>query len=122
MDLSILVVGSVALDDVETQAGRRSRTLGGACTYFSTVASLYDRVSMVGVVGADFPQEHIAFFKARGIDLRLRVPAEQPLVEQIGYRENYAPLHPHVLACVVHRAVPVKEVEKSAGLRVHAMS
>jgi len=68
--LSILVVGSVALDDVETQAGRRTRTLGGACTYFSTAASLYDRVSMVGVVGADFPQEHIAFFKARGIDLR----------------------------------------------------
>jgi len=68
--LSILVVGSVALDDVETQAGRRTRTLGGACTYFSTAASLYDRVSMVGVVGADFPQEHIAFFKTRGIDLR----------------------------------------------------
>ena len=55
--MSILVVGSVALDDVETQAGRRIRTLGGACTYFSTAASLYDQVSMVGVVGADFPQE-----------------------------------------------------------------
>ncbi|MHB1294796.1 MAG: PfkB family carbohydrate kinase [Anaerolineae bacterium] len=68
--MSILVVGSVALDSVETPAGKRAVTLGGACTYFATAASLYDCVSMVAVVGADFPQEHIDFLASRNIDLR----------------------------------------------------
>ena len=68
--MSILVVGSVGLDDVHAPSGSRSRTLGGACSYFSTAASLYDHVQMVGVVGQDFPQEHIDFFRGRDIDLR----------------------------------------------------
>ncbi|HHX63258.1 MAG TPA: sugar kinase [Chloroflexi bacterium] len=68
--MGILVVGSVALDDVQTPVGHRPRTLGGACTYFATAASLYTRVSVVGVVGTDFPQEHIDFLRTRDIDLR----------------------------------------------------
>lgn len=68
--MSILVVGSVGLDDVQTPAGQRSRTLGGACTYFSTVASLYAPVSVVAVVGQDFPQEHLQFLRTRNIDLQ----------------------------------------------------
>lgn len=67
--MGILVVGSVALDNVQAPAGTRERILGGACTYFATAASLYDRVHMVGVIGTDFPQEHIAFLRSRGIDL-----------------------------------------------------
>ena len=68
--MGILVVGSVAIEDVRTPTGGRTRTLGGACTYFATAASLYGPVAMVGIVGTDFPQEHIEFFKSRGIDLR----------------------------------------------------
>lgn len=68
--MGILVVGSVGLDSVETPSGRRERTLGGACTYFSAAASLYTQVSLVGVVGSDFPPEHTAFLSQRGIDLR----------------------------------------------------
>ena len=68
--MSILVVGSVALDSVQTTRGSRSRVLGGACTYFATAASLYDRVNMVAVVGTDFPQEHLDFLRSRNIDLR----------------------------------------------------
>ena len=61
--MGILVVGSVGLDDVETPVRQpRPRPLGGACTYFSTAASLYTQVSMVGVVGSDFPDEHIDLF------------------------------------------------------------
>lgn len=67
--MGILVVGSVALDNVQTPAGTHERILGGACTYFATAASLYDRVHMIGVIGTDFPQEHIAFLRSRGIDL-----------------------------------------------------
>ncbi len=68
--MSILVVGSVALDSIQTPFGRVREALGGAATYFSTVASLYDQVNLVGVVGSDFPQEHINFLAGRGIDLR----------------------------------------------------
>lgn len=68
--MSILVVGSVGLDDVQAPAGSRTKTLGGACTYFATAASLYDRVNMVAVVGTDFPQGHLDFFRSRNIDLR----------------------------------------------------
>lgn len=68
--MSILVVGSVGLDSVATPAGRREATLGGACTYFATAASLYTQVSIVAVVGTDFPQEHLDFMRARGVDLR----------------------------------------------------
>ncbi len=67
--MTIMVVGSVALDTVETPHGSRTNALGGACTYFSAAASLFDRVRMVGVVGTDFPAEYLAFLKGRNIDL-----------------------------------------------------
>ena len=59
--MGILVVGSVALDDVSTPAGLRCGILGGACTYFATAASLYEQVSMVAVVGEDFPRSTSPF-------------------------------------------------------------
>jgi len=68
--LSILVVGSVGLDDVQTPFGRRKGALGGSSTFFSTAASLYGQVRLVGVVGTDFPQEYTEFLANRGIDLR----------------------------------------------------
>ncbi len=68
--MSITVVGSVALDTVETPFGRVENTLGGAATYFSTAASLYTHVQLVGVVGDDFPDQHVEFLRSRGVDLR----------------------------------------------------
>lgn len=68
--MSILVVGSVAIDSVETPFGVGENVLGGSATYFSTSASFFTDVNLVGVVGDDFPQEHIAFLKSRNIDLR----------------------------------------------------
>ena len=68
--MSITVVGSVALDSVETPFGKRENSLGGAATYFSTAASLYTQVQLVGVVGDDFPQAHVDFLAQRGVDLR----------------------------------------------------
>jgi sugar/nucleoside kinase (ribokinase family) len=67
--LSILVVGSVALDCLQTPFGRVDDSLGGSATYFSAAASLYDQVNLVAVVGTDFSQEHIDFFKQRRVDL-----------------------------------------------------
>jgi len=67
--LSILVVGSVALDCIQTPFGRVEESLGGSATYFSAAASLYDRVNLVAVVGTDFAQEHVDFFKQRQVNL-----------------------------------------------------
>ena len=67
--MSILVVGSVALDLVETPFARKENILGGAASYFSTAASLYDQVNLVAIVGSDFPQEHLDFWRHRRVDL-----------------------------------------------------
>jgi len=66
--LSVLVVGSVALDSVETPLGRVTGVLGGSAVYFATAASLYTKVNLVAVVGTDFPTEHIQFLTERGVD------------------------------------------------------
>lgn len=67
--MSILVVGSVALDTVETPFARIEETLGGAASYFSTAASLYNQVNLVAVVGSDFPHEHLDFWRSRPVNL-----------------------------------------------------
>jgi sugar/nucleoside kinase (ribokinase family) len=68
--MSIVVVGSVALDSVETPFGVVDKVLGGSATYFSTSASFFSDVSLVAIVGEDFPDEHIEFLKSRNVDLR----------------------------------------------------
>ncbi|WPB82431.1 PfkB family carbohydrate kinase [Archangium violaceum] len=67
--MSLLVVGSVALDSVETPFGVKEDVLGGSATYFSTSASFFAPTQVVAVVGEDFPQAHLDFLKARGVDL-----------------------------------------------------
>jgi sugar/nucleoside kinase (ribokinase family) len=68
--MGILVVGSVAFDSVETPFGVVENVLGGSATYFATSASYFADVSLVAVVGEDFPAEHISFLESRNIDLR----------------------------------------------------
>jgi sugar/nucleoside kinase (ribokinase family) len=67
--VSLLVVGSVALDSIETPFGSVTDTLGGSATFFSAAASLYCGVQLVGVVGSDFPLADLAFLEKRGVDL-----------------------------------------------------
>ncbi|MCC6749745.1 MAG: sugar kinase [Deltaproteobacteria bacterium] len=68
--MSLLVVGSVALDSVETPVEGRDEVLGGSASFFATVASLLVPVRLVAVVGEDFPVEHIEFLARRGVDLQ----------------------------------------------------
>jgi len=68
--VSILVVGTVAFDSIETPSGSAERVLGGSATYFSFAASLFAPVRVVGVIGEDFPQEHLDLFSRRGIDIQ----------------------------------------------------
>lgn len=68
--MSVLIVGSVALDYLETPFGKMEQALGGSATFCSIAASyLTDDVRCVGIVGADFPEEHVRFLESRGIDL-----------------------------------------------------
>lgn len=67
--MSMLVVGSVALDSLETPFGVRKDVPGGSATFFSTAASFFGPVQLVGVVGEDFPEEHVRFLADRGVDL-----------------------------------------------------
>lgn len=67
--MSLVVVGSVAYDGVETPHGRVERMLGGSCTYISLAASFFTRVGIVAVVGEDFCQPDADLLASRGIDL-----------------------------------------------------
>src|SRR5271168_3401716 len=67
--MSLVVVGSVAYDGVETPHGKADRILGGACTYVALAASYFTHTRIVGIVGEDFAEEDTQFLTSRGIDL-----------------------------------------------------
>jgi len=67
--MSVTVVGSVALDTVETPSGTNTEGLGGAAMFFSLAAANFTRVNLIGVVGDDFPKEHVDLLASRDIDL-----------------------------------------------------
>ncbi|GAC1701197.1 MAG: PfkB family carbohydrate kinase [Candidatus Acidiferrum sp.] len=67
--MSLLVVGSVAFDAVESPYGKVARTLGGAATYFSVAASFFTPVNLVGIVGDDFTSKDAQIFRGRRIDI-----------------------------------------------------
>lgn len=66
--MPLLVVGSVAIDNVETPQARRDGLLGGSATHFSYAASFFTDVQLVGVVGEDWPLEHTELLVSRGVD------------------------------------------------------
>jgi len=67
--VTVLVVGSVALDSVETPFGSADDALGGSATYFAASASHHTKVQLVGVVGSDYPMDKLRVLEGRGVDL-----------------------------------------------------
>ncbi len=68
--MSLLVVGSVAYDGIETPFGKTDRVLGGSATYISLASSFFSKqVNLVGVVGRDFDDKDIELMKSKNIDL-----------------------------------------------------
>jgi sugar/nucleoside kinase (ribokinase family) len=67
--MSLLVVGSVAYDGVETPHGKVDRMLGGAGTYIALSASFFTKIKLVGIVGEDFSPDDEGILRERGIDL-----------------------------------------------------
>jgi len=68
--MSLLVIGTLALDKVETPYDSRPEALGGSATFFSFAAANFEQVGLVGVIGADFPMKEIARLEAHGVDTR----------------------------------------------------
>ena len=66
--MSLLVVGSVALDSVKTPHGEAKEVLGGSAIYFAFGASFFTAVRLVSVVGEDFPEEHLKLLTTRNVD------------------------------------------------------
>ena len=69
MSVSVLVVGTVAFDSIETPSGSAERILGGSAAYFALGASFFAPVRVVGVIGQDFPQDYLDLFTERNIDI-----------------------------------------------------
>lgn len=68
--MSLLTVGTVAFDDIETPFGRAEKIVGGAATYIALAASYYtDQLKIVSVIGDDFPEKELDYMRSRGIDL-----------------------------------------------------
>ena len=67
--MSVLVVGTVAIDSIETPLASAERILGGSAAYFAMTASFFTPVQIVGVIGEDFPKEYLEILSKRGIDL-----------------------------------------------------
>jgi sugar/nucleoside kinase (ribokinase family) len=65
---SLLVVGSIAFDSIETPGGKADDVLGGSASFFSYTASFFTTPRLVGVVGEDFPEQHRRLFADRGVD------------------------------------------------------
>lgn len=66
--MSIVVVGSVAIDNIKTPHGEVAGVLGGSATYFSIAASYFGPVKVLSIVGKDFPEKHFGAFHSRGVD------------------------------------------------------
>ncbi|HKY06969.1 MAG TPA: PfkB family carbohydrate kinase [Candidatus Binatia bacterium] len=66
--MSVLVVGTVAFDSIETPFGCAERILGGSASYFALGASFFTPVRIVGVIGRDFPEDYLEIFRQRQID------------------------------------------------------
>ena len=67
--MSIIVLGTVALDTVKTPFGKRKELLGGSAAHFSMAARLFSKVNLIAIVGNDFPKKHIAFLKSKRLNL-----------------------------------------------------
>src|SRR5215210_6293575 len=66
--MSVLIVGSIALDTVKTPVEEHSDQLGGSASYAALGASFFSPVNLVGVIGDDFPESELALWRERGID------------------------------------------------------
>ncbi len=142
---NVLVVGSVALDDIEAPTGSAKAVLGGAACYFAIASSFFATVRAVGVAGSDFPQEHLDFLAAKGVDIQGIHRADGPtfrwggrydasmnrrdtLFTELGVFEHFDPELPEayrdselVFLANIHPSLQLRVLEQARAPRFAAM-
>lgn len=142
---SVLVVGSIALDDIEAPTGSATAVLGGAACYFSVASSFFAPVRAVGVAGSDFPQEHLDFLAAKGVDIQgihrangrtfrwggryhRSMNRRDTLFTELGVFENFDPKLPEsyrdselVFLANIHPSLQLSVLEQARAPRFAAM-
>jgi sugar/nucleoside kinase (ribokinase family) len=86
--MSIIVLGTVALDTVKTPFGSRADMLGGSAVHFAMASRLFTRVNLVAIVGKDFPQRHIDFLDRKGIVMTSLIRADGRTFKWNGHYEG----------------------------------
>jgi cytidine kinase len=116
--MSVLVVGSTALDSIKTPTAEKPRLLGGSASHAAVAASFFGPVKLVGVVGEDFPQQYIRLYRRHGIDLaglqiqpgktfhwsgeyEANMDHRRTLLTELGVFERFTPTLP-----AAHKATP----------------
>lgn len=74
--MSLVVLGTVALDNIKTSKGHHRALLGGSAAHFCMSARLFTKVHLVGIIGEDFPSKHIQFLRKKGIDVTSLITRE----------------------------------------------
>jgi sugar/nucleoside kinase (ribokinase family) len=116
--MSVLIVGSTALDSIKTPRAENPRLLGGSASHAAVAASFFSPVNLIGVVGEDFPKKYLALYRRHKIDLRglqiqpgktfhwsgeyeLNMNNRRTLLTELGVFENFTPHLPDA-----HKASP----------------
>lgn len=86
--MDLLIVGSVAFDDIRTPYGQEDNILGGSATFSSISASRFVKTGIVGVVGKDFPDEHVNLFRSCDVDTAGLMVEEGKTFHWKGYYEG----------------------------------
>ena len=111
--MSVLIVGSTALDSIKTPMGENPRLLGGSASHAAVAASFFGPVKLVGVVGNDFPRRYVQLYQRHGIDLQglqtlpgktfhwsgeyeLNMNNRRTLLTELGVFETFSPTLPEV--------------------------
>jgi sugar/nucleoside kinase (ribokinase family) len=116
--MSVLIVGTTALDSIKTPKAENPRLLGGSASHAAVAASFFSPVSLIGVVGEDFPKAYVTLYRRHGIDLEglqyqpgktfhwsgeyeLNMNNRRTLLTELGVLETFNPVLPKV-----HQSTP----------------
>ena len=86
--MSVIVLGTVALDTVKTPFGKKTHMLGGSAVHFSMAARLFVNVNLVAIIGADFPKKHIEFLRGKGLILTSLIREKGRTFKWVGQYEG----------------------------------
>ena len=133
--MSVLIVGSTALDSIKTPKAEKPRLLGGSASHAAVAASFFCPVKLVGVVGQDFPRRYLELYRRHGIDLaglqilpgktfhwsgeyEANMDHRRTLLTELGVFENFSPTLPQG-----HQATPFVLLANIApALQLHVLN